>query len=125
VNLDTLGQFSPIKPHGDGDFRPCVPQVFDGHGHEVVALGGEPWIGGLDPEVRQTTVVIDPVVEEPLQIALGLRLEQVLKIRRIFVLVRLVDRQSFLDCLLSEHVPHHPPDVGRLAAIELVDRGSD
>ena len=68
-------------------------------------------INGDDAEVGQAAIAIDPVVEKPCQVAVGLRLDQLLHVVGVFVVGGFVVVQGGVQCGFADHVAQHPPDV--------------
>ncbi len=74
-------------------------------------------------KIRQAPIRINPVMEEPAQIAFGLRFDQVLKVGRVFVVRGVVLVQRTLESGIARQVSQHPPNQRRLAVVESLLRG--
>src|ERR1700720_2825881 len=85
--LDPFRDFAAFEHYGEWDFRPGIAQVLQGHGEEVDAFFGRPWMHRLHTEIGKAAVLINPVVEKPAQVALGGGFDQSFQVLWILVIV--------------------------------------
>src|SRR5215470_736493 len=64
-----------VALNGKGNFGTCGAEVFQGHGYNLYSVFAFPWMDGLHAKVGEAAVVVDPVVEEPAEVAPGGRLD--------------------------------------------------
>src|SRR5271156_6268082 len=69
-DLHALTNLSTLDPQQHRNFSPCAAEIFYRDGHQKAAALQRTQEYGSNAEIRQPTVLIHPIIEEPLQIAL-------------------------------------------------------
>src|SRR5208282_4326794 len=85
AHLDPFRDLAAFKSNSERNFCPRIAKVFQRDGNHLYSLFRLPWMHRLHVEVRQAAILVHPVVEEPAQVALGNRSDQLLYILWVFV----------------------------------------